>query len=454
MLLPRLLRRLAALPNVPATPAFRPAPRARLARLGAEQLEDRCVPSVAVGPGTLLLASDALWAGGAAASTAGPQGGGDSGSAADPGPAAPAPSGASPASLWSGLLAGGSAGAPSAPAPAAQAADPAAPAPDVAAPAAAPPLTASAWMSMLAGSAPAPVSPNPATSSGGSFVFGAPLASAWDPTQSFSEAPPWVTGGFEITNPFFQALPLAYQEEMYFNFADSYQTFVSNFYGYARSWAAEAQGITDETQLEAFFSQKLDAQFQATRGVLAAAYPGLTDTQYRALMAMNLADGYYVYGTQETPTDSFATLLNFSVGDCGTIAQLTATFCRLQGIEAQVVSISPDFWTPTGEFSGVHAVCQAAGLWLDAQTNIAFQMDPVAIQAVPPDQRLPALLQNGQVYGFYNWYLNPDVRAEQLQRGLDGGAQAFFWHYYLAGLGQGNSVYNYGADWMAPVRGS
>jgi hypothetical protein len=259
-----------------------------------------------------------------------------------------------------------------------------------------------------------------------------------------------------MTNPYFSALPLAYQERMYFNNAASNQAFVNNFYGVARSWAAQAQalGITDDSQLQAFFTQKLDQEFQATRGVLAAAYPGLTDTQYRLLMAMNLATGYYVYAGQTTPINSLGTLLSLPTGDCSTIAQLTASFARLQGIDAQVVDLEVDYTTRLGEFAGGHAVVSAGGLWLDAQTNIAFNMDPAAIQALPPGKRLPSLLAGGDVYGFYNWYLNPAVRAEQLQRGLDGGAMAFFWHYYLAGLGQGNTTF--GADgnrWLPPVKG-
>ena len=44
-----------------------------------------------------------------------------------------------------------------------------------------------------------------------------------------------------------------------------------------------------------------------------------------------------------------------------------------------------------------------------------------------------------RAFGFYDWYLQPNVRQDQLARGVDGGIIAFYYQYYLAGIGQGNT---------------
>jgi hypothetical protein len=279
-----------------------------------------------------------------------------------------------------------------------------------------------------------------------------------DPSQlaTAADVPAGSLGGGDLVSPFIAAQSPGSLQPMDFNNSASYLVFVDYFYGYARAWTAEANGlgITNDTQLQAFFSHKLDEHFQATRGVLAAEYPGLRDNQYRLLMAMNLADGYYVYGSQAAPVNDLGTLLNLPTACCTQIAELTASFARLQGIDAQVISLDADYATPQGTFGGGHMIVQAGGLWLDAQTNIAFAMDPVALQGWDPQQRLPMLLGAGNVYGFYNWYLNPSVRAEELTRGLDGGAMAFYWQYYLGSLGQGNTLYYAWGAWLPPVRAS
>jgi hypothetical protein len=53
---------------------------------------------------------------------------------------------------------------------------------------------------------------------------------------------------------------------------------------------------------------------------------------------------------------------------------------------------------------------------------------------------LPSLLAQQRVFGFYNWYLNPAVRAAQLAHGQDGGILSFYYQYYFAGIGQGNTT--------------
>jgi hypothetical protein len=139
---------------------------------------------------------------------------------------------------------------------------------------------------------------------------------------------------------------------------------------------------------------------------------------------------------------------------CTQIAQLAASFAQLQGIPAQVISLTTTGQTPLGEFDGSHSFVSAGGMWLDPQCNIAFNFDPAGIQAISPFQRLTSLLSSGNVYGFYNWYLNPPVRNEQLSRGQDAGTVAFAWYYYFAALGPDTSVYGPFALWLPPLAGS
>jgi hypothetical protein len=298
----------------------------------------------------------------------------------------------------------------------------------------------------------------PGTLLGATPAIPPPAASPPDPSVAPPDTPPWVYGQGNLTLQWFTNQPSSLVQAMFYNTTANYNTFVNYFYGYVQSWTAQAdaQGITGEAQLEAFFTQQLNAEFQATQGVLAAAYPGLTETQYRLLMSMNLVDGFYTYNTPSTTATDLYSLLHMpgNIGSCSEIAQLTAAFAQLQGISAQVIGLNIDFTVNGSEFYSAHQVVSADGMWLDAQTNIAFNFDPVAIQSLSPYQRLPSLLNSGNVYGFYNWYLNPSVRAQQLAAGQDGGSGAFDWYYYLAGLGQGTTTYYNAAPWLPPLAGS
>jgi hypothetical protein len=132
--------------------------------------------------------------------------------------------------------------------------------------------------------------------------------------------------------------------------------------------------------------------------------------------------------------------LQTDTSDCSEIAALTAALIKLQGINADHLSAMFDYSTRMGPAYAGHDIVYAAGMWVDAQINVAFAVDLSAIAAVPPEQRLSTLLDAGQVYGFYNWYLKPEVRQNQLDHGLDGGILAFYYYWYFAGIGQGNST--------------
>jgi hypothetical protein len=425
------------------------ARKARRRQLRVECLEDRCLLSTAASamPNMMILQQAALAgnAGGAGVTSAPVTLAGGSASSA--------PASLDFLSLWLGAVGTGLAPTP---APAASAT---APPPSTAS---SPPasfalmLTGDSWNPTGAAATPAVSVPAPISSPPNLGVFFTSQVPS-NPVQALSpDLSPWTLDNGWLSDPFYSTLPPAIQPGMFFNNDASYGTYVSYFYGYARSWAAEASalGITDDGQLQAFFAEKLNAEFQATRGVLAAAYPGLSDTQYRLLMSMNLAAGYYIFGTPDSIPTNFGSLVNSQIGCCTEIAQLTASFAHLQGISAQVISFTTTLPTALGDFGGAHTFVSAGGMWLDAQSNIAFNFDPIAIQALPAYQRLTSLLNSGNVYGFYNWYLNPSIRNEQLQRGLDGGTVAFAWYYYLAALGSGTTVYGPWDLWLPPLNGS
>jgi len=254
------------------------------------------------------------------------------------------------------------------------------------------------------------------------YAAGAP----WDPQNAHS---------------FIDAQSPAQLAAMDFNSAGTYKTYVESFYGVLHSWVTEAdlRGIRSNAALTQFLGAHLQALFPEVRGVLARAYPGLSDQSYRLLMAMNLAHGDYLYATTYGTRRAVTTLLHLKTGDCTEIADLEALLVRAQGIPARIVGQIYSYQSPAGYVGAQHVVAYAGGLWLDAEINTAFQVDLAHLAAVPPYSRLPDLLSAHRVYGFYNWYLQPQVRAEQLARGLDGGILGFYYLYYFAGFANGNS---------------
>jgi hypothetical protein len=230
-------------------------------------------------------------------------------------------------------------------------------------------------------------------------------------------------------------------QTMYFNTPASYQSFVQNFSGVLRTWVhqADAASITSDAGLQQFLDRRLNAKFALTHGLLAQAYPGQTAETYRLLMTMNLVTGFYRYASVAGGDRTLAQKLHLRSGDCTEIAELLQSLVQLQGIPAKELEQSYNFQTSVGHFIASHDVVYAGGLWLDAEVNTAFALNLTAIQRVPPAARLQSLLANNRVFGFYNWYLQPQVRAEQLARGLDGGILSFDYQYYFEGIGQGNT---------------
>jgi transglutaminase-like putative cysteine protease len=260
-----------------------------------------------------------------------------------------------------------------------------------------------------------------------------------------SALPPFLPGApWSLTSnrAFVTAQPIGMLQAMYFNTPASYATYLDYFQGTLHHWVLEAEHakISSNTGLVRYLGNQENAFFGQVNGVLASLYPGQTAQTYRLLMAMNLADGYYVYASTPGSGRSVYQQLQLRTGDCTEIANLLSILVRAQGIPAQELAQSYNYATPTGPFVSSHVVVYAGGLWLDAEINIAFKASLSQLHQTPPAQRLENLLADQQVFGFYNWYLQPQVRASELAHGLDGGILAFYYQYYFQGIGSGNSI--------------
>lgn len=264
------------------------------------------------------------------------------------------------------------------------------------------------------------------------------------------EYPPFLSDaarlpGFSATRArhFMAAVPTATHRRMFFNNAGMFQEFVYEFHGVLRRWHRSAlyRGIVQLDDFKAFLLDKLDSHFARVSDLLAARYPGLSETDYRLLMAMNLVHGHFQYGTVYSDNLNVLQLTARTMGDCTEYAELVYELARLMGISATVSSIGWDFPTRLGRFYSSHVMVFANGLWIDPEINLAFRVDLATLRATDPARRLETILNSGKVYGFYNYLVYPSVRAEQLGRGVDGGVIAFYYYYYLMGMYQGRFIF-------------
>ncbi len=237
------------------------------------------------------------------------------------------------------------------------------------------------------------------------------------------------------------AIPVSLLRRLVFNRAATLVPFEQHFLGTLRGWSREADALNlDDNAQIAFLRGKLDAFFPQVRSAIAQRYPGLTDPQYRLLMTMNLVHGHFDYETRCYVDTDLRGLLPMTSGDCSEFASLTAALCKIQGFEARIVSWVSSYTSPTGGvIVGVHAVAYVNGMLLDALANIGIQVNLDAIRHVPPAQRLQRLLDQGLVYGFYDWFAKPEVRQVHLARGYDAAVIPLYYFYYFEGIGQGKS---------------
>jgi hypothetical protein len=240
---------------------------------------------------------------------------------------------------------------------------------------------------------------------------------------------------------FVTAVPPDLINRTYFNTPRAYANYVAYFHGVLRRWVAQADrlGITDDDGLTRYLGQRLQGYYPQVRKYLASSYPRQTQMTYRLLMAMNLAHGYYTYATTRGVNRTIYRTLHLKQGDCNEIADLLNILVRAQGIGGRILGQVYNFPTEQGTFVSNHAVVYAGGLWLDAQTNMAFALDFRNLKRIAPQQRLRSLLDTRRVFGFYNWYLQPHIRQQQLAAGYDGGIIAFYYKYYFEGIGQGRT---------------
>lgn len=248
---------------------------------------------------------------------------------------------------------------------------------------------------------------------------------------------PWLSS---FARWFVDAEPKDLLTRMFFNNSQSLGMYLNNFKGVLRGWVIEAnrQGLSTIDQLSAFLRTKLNDHFLVCRNAIRSACPNLTDQQYRSMMVMNLVNAYFDYGAQPG-VGNLAQLLPLDIGECSEIAALTTALIRIQGITANRVSVVLDYTTRDKPFFAGHQVCYAAGMWIDSEVNVAFKVDLKVLQSIQPSVRLRYLLNIQQVFGFYNWYLKPEVRLAQTNRGVDGGVLVAYYDGYFAGLGQGDS---------------
>lgn len=242
---------------------------------------------------------------------------------------------------------------------------------------------------------------------------------------------------------FVTSIPSATHRRLFFNSSARFQEFVYDYRGMLRRWynTAKNQGILQLEDFKTYLRGKLDEHFQQMRGVLEKRYAGLSDTDYRLLMAMNLTHGHFRYGTVYSHKLNVMQLISRSTGDCTEYAELVYELARLMGISATIKSVGWNYSTSLGQFVASHMMVIANGLWIDPEINLAFRVDLAKLRATDPISRLALVLNSGKVYGFYNYLIYPPIRSEQLARGVDGGVIAFYYYYYLRGMYQGNFVF-------------
>ncbi|MBO0699004.1 MAG: VCBS repeat-containing protein, partial [Zavarzinella sp.] len=252
----------------------------------------------------------------------------------------------------------------------------------------------------------------------------------------YASGAPWNP---DFARNFIDVTPSYLHRGMNFNTRAAFTEYVYTYYGVLRGWYSEAlaEGLTDRDAFRAFLRAKLDEKITEVRPALETKYPGLTDTQYRLLMTLNLVNGHFRFATGERVRTLFG-LVGAPDGNCGHIAWTVQALALIQDIPATHYHLTEQFDTPYGRFAAGHNLVFADGLLLDAEIGVAFNIGSLQeLGAISPSSRLPRLLAQGRVLGFYNWLNSPPVRGEQLARGEDGGGIAYYYWFYLWGLDQG-----------------
>ncbi len=249
---------------------------------------------------------------------------------------------------------------------------------------------------------------------------------------------PWYNG---FNRLYINNVPRSFHEALFFNDRETFEEFVVRYKDVLKLWASEARSMNLEQpkDIQQFFREKLIKCYENNKEYLIALYPGLTEKQYKLLITMNLVHGNYDFDTQTKKTKNLLELVELEKGDCSELGDLVASLAFLQGVEGDFLGLNCDYQTTLGHFHAGHRIFYAEGLWLDPEINIAFKFNLEEFQKTEPSKRLSALIQQKSILGFYNWYINPEVRTKQLENNQDGGTIAFYYYYYFKGINQGNS---------------
>jgi hypothetical protein len=258
------------------------------------------------------------------------------------------------------------------------------------------------------------------------------------------EIPPYASGAPwnpDFPRKFVQATSSWLHSQMNFNSRSTFTNYVYTYFGVLRGWITEAYvlGITEHDALQAFLLVKLNEKFAEVRPTLEIAYPGLTENKYRVLMSMNLSSGHFRFAPGRVVRSLFD-LLAVNDGNCAHLARTVQELTIIQGMTPRHIALLENFGTPYGQFSTGHNLTMVEGMIVDAEINVAFDIGTSgAFWNISGPSRLPRLFVDHKVYGFYNWLNSPPVRAEQLARGEDGGAIAYYYWFYLWGLDSGST---------------
>ena len=295
---------------------------------------------------------------------------------------------------------------------------------------------------------------------------------SWDPTVNYDA---------------FRALNPSMQNAAIFNHATSRRVYEDHFLRQLRDWAiaADDAGVTS-AGITTFMATRLQNHYPTVRANLAAAYPGLTEEQYKALMIQCLVNCFYGYGSDNgyatnvgpyrTRSRELYDLLHLHTGHCGTMAELVRLLGQAMGLNIRNVGVATDFTSYTGYYIYSHHAfnllldSRGQHTTIDAQSNIALGVRRLVLSRMANGHdlavggngdgmyvaeyginRFQVLRNRSQVYGFYSYYMDEDVRLTAVYRHADASAINFFYNYFLEAYpSQGRSQWTVVNRYQAP----
>jgi hypothetical protein len=276
----------------------------------------------------------------------------------------------------------------------------------------------------------------------------------WDPSANYDS---------------FIALNPGKQNAALFNHAPSQKVYQDHFQDRLRNWALSARnagiGVSGMTS---YMAEQLRNHYPTVRANLGAAYPGLTEEQYKALMIQCLVNGFYEYGSDDgyatlvgpykTRSEELTDLLGLTVGHCGTMAELARLLGLAMELNIRNVTVETDFISHTGRYIySLHAfnlLLDSLGqhTTIDAQSNIALGVRRLVLSRMADGNdlavggtgdglficryaidRFHTLRNRGRIYGFFNVYADESIRLSAVSRGADASVVNFFYNYFLEG---------------------